>query len=116
MNSTICFFVGSVTFVLMLLLKIPVKKLTWQIAGDYFSDSKKRYRIFKRLNMSIIVLTMLVAFICYCLVLLCIKEAHFKLCCTLKAGAVAIAFYAIYEQWFGEDGIEGNERKVQRYE
>jgi len=27
---------------------------------------------------------------------------HFKWCCSLKAGAVAIAIYAVYEQWFGE--------------
>lgn len=106
MNNMVIFFVGCVTFTLMMLIKIPVKKLTWDLAQEG-SDSRegirRRYHLF---NLSIILLTMLVSFICYCFVLVWLRDTHFKLCCALKGASVAIAFYAVYEQWFGEGSLE----------
>lgn len=104
MNSTIAFFVGSVTFVLMLVIKLPVKKFTRQVADSLAEIPRERYRIYRRCNISLIILTMIVAITCYCLVLMALQETHFKFCCTLKAGAIATALYAVFEQWFGEDG------------
>lgn len=99
MNSVITFFVGCVTFALMLLIKIPIKKLNWDLA-----KSDLQYR---RFNIFLIVLTFLVALVCYCFALVWLGETHFKLCCAIKGAAVATAFYAIYEQWCGEDSTRG---------
>lgn len=99
MNSVITFFVGCVTFTLMLLIKIPIKKLNWDLAK---SDLQ-----YKRFNIFLIVLTFLVALVCYCFALVWLGETHFKLCCAIKGAAVATAFYAIYEQWCGEDSTRG---------
>lgn len=97
-NSMITFFVGCVTFVLMMLIKIPIKRYTREVAKDF-----SQYRHF---NIIVLGLTFLVALICYCFVLVWIGESHFKLCCALKGAAVAVAIYAVYEQWFGEDELE----------
>lgn len=98
MNSMITFFVGCVTFVMMMFIKIPVKRLTREAAHCFTQ--------YKHWNLILIVLTFLVALICYCFVLVWVGESHFKLCCALKGAAVAMAFYAVYEQWFGEDSLK----------
>lgn len=100
-NSIIAFFVGSVTFVLMMGIKIPIKKVTRILSlrqVDY-EGYRETYR--KRLNLSIIVITFIVAIVCYYFVLLWLGDDHFKLCCSFKAGAIATALYVLYEQWFG---------------
>ncbi len=58
MNSVITFFVGCAAFAVMMLVKIPIKKLNWELA-----KSELQY---KRLNIFLIILTFLVAIICYC--------------------------------------------------
>ena len=88
MNSVITFFVGCAAFAVMMLVKIPIKKLNWELA-----KSELQY---KRLNIFLIILTFLVA-------LVWLGETHFKLCCAIKGASVAMAFYAIYEQWCGDD-------------
>lgn len=103
MNITIAFFVGCITFVLMMVLKIPVKKLTAFLADKIEPDEEEGYILYKRLNGAIILLTIMVATICYYFVLGWLEIEHFKLCCSLKAGIIAIALYALYEQWFGEE-------------
>lgn len=95
MNSVITFFVGCAAFAFMMLVKIPIKKLNWELA-----KSELQY---KRLNIFLIILTFLVAIICYCFALVWLGETHFKLCCAIKGASVAMAFYAIYEQWCGDD-------------
>lgn len=95
MNSVITFFVGCAAFAVMMLAKIPIKKLNWELA-----KSELQY---KRLNIFLIILTFLVAIICYCVALVWLGETHFKLCCAIKGASVAMAFYAIYEQWCGDD-------------
>src|SRR5574344_838840 len=100
MNNVIAFFVGSVTFVIIMIIKIPVKKLTRFIAFQTKEESEKR--IFnKRLNGVILVLVFIVAVLCYYAVLKWLRIDHFKWCCSLKAGTFAIALYALFEQWFG---------------
>ena len=94
MNSVITFFVGCAAFAVMMLVKIPIK-LNWELA-----KSELQY---KRLNIFLIILTFLVAIICYCFALVWLGETHFKLCCAIKGASVAMAFYAIYEQWCGDD-------------
>lgn len=98
MNELIIFFVGAVTFVLMLLVKIPIKKWTCKIA--------KNYSNYKHLNILLIIMNFVIAIICYSLVLQWMNIQHYKLCVAIKGGALAMAFYAIYEQWFGEDSLK----------
>lgn len=102
MNMAIAFFTGCVTFVLMLVIKIPIKKLTYRFADRVTSDEESQHVLYKRCNVVIILITMVVAIICYYLVLQVLGEDHFKVCCSIKAGAIAIALYAAFEQWFGE--------------
>lgn len=103
MNIAIAFYAGCVTFVLMMVLKLPVKKLTGMLADklEYFEGD--RFVLYKRLNCVIILLTIIVAAICYYIISTMLGTGHFKLCCSLKAGMIAIALYAAYEQWFGEE-------------
>ena len=49
MNSVITFFVGCAAFAVMMLVKIPIKKLNWELA-----KSELQY---KRLNIFLIILT-----------------------------------------------------------
>ena len=95
MNSVITFFVGCAAFAVMMLVKIPIKKYNWKLAKSELQS--------KRLNICFIILTFLVAIICYCFALVWLGETHFKLCCAIKGASVAMAFYAIYEQWCGDD-------------
>ena len=95
MNSVITFFVGCAAFAVMMLVKIPIKKLNWELA-----KSELQY---KRLNIFIIILSFLVSFFCYCVGLVWLGDSDFKLCCAIKGASVAMAFYAIYEQWCGDD-------------
>ncbi len=95
MNSAVTFFVGCSTFAIMMLVKIPIKKLNVELAKSVLQ--------YKHLNIFLIILTLLVAIICYCFTLVWLGETHFKLCCAVKGATVAMAFYAIYEQWCGED-------------
>lgn len=103
MNMSIAFFVGCFTFVVIMLVKIPIKKLMSTIAENRGGDEEEVRIIYRRGNSIIYVLVMLVAAISYCLVLELIGEEHFKLCCSMKAAAIAVALYAIFEQWFGDD-------------
>ena len=95
MNSVITFFLCFSTLTIVKLVNIPIKKLNWELA---YSELQ-----YKRLNIFLIILTFLVAIICYCVALVWLGETHFKLCCAIKGASVAMAFYAIYEQWCGDD-------------
>lgn len=99
MNDAIAFFVGCVTFVSMMLIKIPIKRfIVWLVGGETSGD--KRILI-KRCNSILFIVTMIVAVLLYWGLFKILDIDHFKLCCSLKAGAIAIALYAAYEQWFG---------------
>ncbi len=97
MNFTIAFFVGSATFVLMMVLKIPIKRLTRYLAdrADYVDSDV----LYKRYNIILQILTMALACLIYMLVLRWLGDDHFKLCCSLKAGVIAMALYAVYERF-----------------
>lgn len=97
MNFTIAFFVGSATFVLMMVLKIPIKRLTRYLADR--ANYAESDTLYKRYNIILQVLTMVLACVIYMLVLKWLGEDHFKLCCSLKAGVIAIALYAVYERF-----------------
>lgn len=103
MNMAIAFFTGCITFALMFIIKIPIKSFTYRIASRATLDDKKCQVLYKRYNILIIIVTMTVATICYYLLLQVLGEEHFKLCCSLKAGAISVALYAVFEQWFGDD-------------
>lgn len=103
MNSAIAFFVGCLTFVLMMVIKIPIKKLIWALAERTGYDEGRQYVLYKRLNTVLLLVAMFVAAVCYFCVGTMLEIDHFKWCCSLKAGAIAIALYAVYEQWFGDE-------------
>ena len=103
MNAAIAFFVGCVTFVLMMVIKIPIKRLIFSLVERYVYEEERQYVMYKRWNTVILFVTMLVAALCYFYVALVLRIDHFKWCCSIKAGAIAIALYAVYEQWFEEE-------------
>ena len=103
MNTAIAFFVGCLTFVLMMVIKIPIKKLILALVERTDHDEDRQYVLYKRWNTVLLLVTVLVAAVCYFCVALLLEIDHFKWCCSLKAGAIAIALYAVYEQWFGEE-------------
>jgi len=102
MNMAISFFVGCLTFILMMFIKVPFKSLFASLAEKKCKNENDRQEMYKRLNSVIIFITLMVSLICYYFVLQLLGETHFKLCCCMKAGAVAIAIYAVFEQWFGD--------------
>ncbi len=106
MNHAVAFFAGSITFVVVMLLKIPIKWGIVYIAERSQRDEPKKQKLRKRLNGILFPIVFLVALISYYIVLQFLGSSHFKLCCSLKAGAFAIAFYSIFEQWFGQDDRE----------
>lgn len=103
MNTAVAFFAGCVSFVMMMVIKLPIKKLTRMLVEQLEYYEEKRYVLYKRFNGVIILLTIIVAAVCYYLISTILGVKHFKLCCSLKAGMIAIALYAAYEQWFGEE-------------
>lgn len=103
MNTAIAFFVGCLTFVLMMGIKVPIKKLIWTLVERTEYDEDRQYVLYKRWNTVLLLMAVLVAAVCYFCVGMLIGIDHFKWCCSLKAGAISIALYAIYEQWFGEE-------------
>lgn len=107
MDSAIAFYVGSMTFVIMMGIKIPVKKVIFLFVKHAVSDESRRDVIRKRCNAILFPVVFLVASVWYYCVLRILGIEHFKWCCSLKAGAIAIAIYAVYEQWF----CWGKERK-----
>lgn len=107
MNSAITFFVGCVTFVMMMGIKHPIKRIIFSLTKYFVLDLEKQYIAYKRWNVLLLPITVVVAAICYYFVLKVMAIEHFKWCCSLKAGAIAIAIYAVYEQWF-EEGWEGD--------
>lgn len=106
MNHSIIFFVSCVTFVLMFLIKIPVKKWADSRAIERAMDEEEEIRIRKHTNFIIIILVCLVALFVYYGVLVWLGEKHVKLCCAFKSAALSMAYYAVYEQITGENGHE----------
>lgn len=102
MNTAIAFFVGCLTFVLMMGIKIPIKRMISSFVEHVVYEEERKYVVYKRWNTVLFFVTMLVAALCYYYVGLILEIDHFKWCCSLKAGAIAIALYVVYEQWFGE--------------
>lgn len=102
MNAAISFFVGCLAFVLMMGIKIPVKRLVFTMVERAYYEEEKQFIMYKRWNTVLLGIAMLVAAVCYYFVGQVLEIDHFKWCCSLKAGAIAIALYAVYEQWFGE--------------
>lgn len=96
MNYAIAFFVGCSTFVIMMLVKIPVKKLTRYLADrNNYEDDK----LYKRYNIVLQLLTIIIACVIYMAVLSYLGDDHVKLCCAMKAGVIAIALYAVFERF-----------------
>lgn len=98
MNDAVTFFVGCFTFVIVMILKIPVKKITWHLAQRNTLDRDACYIRYKRYNAVLFLLVAAVAVGAYYVLYRLVNLDHFKLCCTLKAGALAIALYAVYDQ------------------
>ena len=101
MDMAIAFFGGCMTFVLMMVIKVPIKKLNRWIAEQFFEDDDEQRLLYKRLNVSIMVVTMLLSMLCYYVVAGMVFEvSNLKWCCAMKGGAIAIALHAMYAQWF----------------
>lgn len=98
MNMAIAFFVGCMTFVLMMVIKIPIKKLNMALAEQLCDDEDKQYLLYKRLNVSVMVVTMLASMLCFYVIARLFDISNIKWCCAMKSGAIAIALYAIYAQ------------------
>ena len=103
MNMAISFFVGCVTFVLMMFVKLPIKKINYKLATRVVDNEEEKQILYKKLNVIIIFIAMMLSMICYYFVLRMLGETHFKMCCSIKAGAIAVALYMIFEQWFGDE-------------
>ena len=103
MNNTLNFLVGCFTFAAVMLLKIPVKKLTWKLARRCSRDEEECCCRYRRYNSVLFLLVTVISVGAYYILYRLMNLDHFKLCCTLKAGAIAIAFYAVYEQWTGPE-------------
>lgn len=101
MNDVMVFFIGVVTFVSVMLLKIPVKQFTESMASEKSYDMVEYKMLRKRYNILIFFMVVIVAFSIYCFLLYGLGDSYFKLCCSVKAMAVSIALYSVYEQWFG---------------
>lgn len=102
MNHSIAFFVGCLTFVIMMLVKVPIKRGVNYLIENSTIDEERNYVYKRRMNFCVIIATFVVASMCYFYVGLLLEIDHFKWCCSLNAGAIAIALYAVYEQWFGD--------------
>ncbi len=99
MNMAIAFFGGCMTFVLMMVIKLPIKKLNHWIAEQFYKDDDEQKLLYKRLNVSIMVTAMLLSMLCYYVVAGMIFEvSNLKWCCAMKGGAIAIALHAVYAQ------------------
>lgn len=101
MNMAIAFFCACATFVLMMGIKIPIKKVNRWLVENFFKESKNKKLLYKRLNVSIMVAAMLLAMFCYYVIAgLMFELSNLKWCYAMKGGAMAIAFHAMYAQWF----------------
>lgn len=101
MNTAIAFFCACVTFALMMVIKIPIKKVNWWLVENFFKESKNKKLLYKRFNVSIMVVAMLLAMFCYYVIAgLMFEMSNLKWCYAMKGGAIAIAFHAMYAQWF----------------
>ena len=103
MNMAISFFVGCVTFVLMMFVKLPIKKMNYKLACKVVDSEEEKQILYKKLNVIIIFIAMMLSMVCYYFVLKMLGGTHFKMCCSVKAGAIAVALYMIFEQWFGDE-------------
>lgn len=106
MNGAISFFVGCITFVLMMVIKIPIKRLVLSVVEQRIYEEEEQYVLYKRWNTVLLFVTLLVSAVVYYFVGAFLEIDHFKWCCSIKAGAIAIALYAVYEQWFGVAEVE----------
>lgn len=110
MANILAVLVALFVFFLMFLLKAPMKRWSRRIAeGRYGEDGDKAYTLYRRLNVSIIIMTALLAVLIYYLICLW-GGLHHKLCCSFKAGVMALALYALYDQWFSPGGVERKKR------
>ena len=100
MNMAIAFFSGCMTFVLMMVVKLPIKKMNKMLAKCFCEEEDRRLLLYKRLNVSIMVVAMFLSMVCYYVVAEMIVVSNIKWCCAMKGGAIAIALHAIYAQLF----------------
>lgn len=106
MNRAIIFCVGCFTFVVMFLIKYPIKKMSKSIAVSMGFDKESEEALRRRLNLLVIFFVLLVALASYHQILQWMNETHVKLCCALKGAALSMAFYAIFEQWMGDSATK----------
>lgn len=100
-NDQIMFVVGIITFFIMMLVKIPLKKCTREFASRLAVDDEEEALFYHRFNLIIILFAMIIAMILYCFILLYLGRSHFKLCYCLKAGAISMAIYEVLDQLVG---------------
>ena len=70
------------------------------IAGRFYKEKDKRMLLYRRLNVSIMIMAVLVSMLCYYVVAQFFMISNIKWCCAMKGGAIAIAMHTLYSQWF----------------
>lgn len=110
MHNAVTFLSGCFTFLAVQYLKAPIKKASWRRACR--GGEQGRYGRYRRYNFMIFFLVTAVAMGAYSALYHLVGLDHFKLCCTLKAGAMAVALYAVYEQWTGSESAQKETKEL----
>lgn len=113
MNMAIAFFSGCMTFVLMMVIKMPIKKVNQMVAGALCEEERERRFLYKRLNVSVMVVAVLVSMLCYYIVAELFMVSNIKWCCAMKGGAIAIALHALYSQLFEVPQDKSEQKEMQ---
>lgn len=98
------FLAGTLTLAIVMILKIPIKKLTRRLADQYAGkpgrDENRRKSVYKRLNGVIFVLAMAVGVSVFAITAVISSQIEFSLGSAALSGLIAIAEYEIIEQIF----------------
>ena len=70
------------------------------IAGYFCEEEDKKTVLYRRLNVSIMAVAILISLLCYYVVAQFYVVENIKWCCAMKGGAIAIALHAVYAQLF----------------
>lgn len=100
MNQLLAVITGVLVFGLVQVLKGPIKKGICKYVAKRDTEVSKRELLRKRLGCSLAIVAFLLAIILDIVLTLAIGRGHVQLCYGLKAGAVSVFIYVIYEQWF----------------
>lgn len=104
MENVLAAVTGLATFLVMFLCKIPIKKFSRRRSGMGNRTGRERYAAYRRWNLGIIAAVFLISAAAYYAACR-LGGIHHKLCCSFKAGVIALALYAVYDQFFGRESF-----------